>query len=76
MQREASLWQTVSTLDVYKRQVEGIASAPPTEKDLTYRFFDTYAAAYEGTDPMDGVPSQVRADPYHLRSDYEGDDNY
>lgn len=67
-------------LEGYQREipatVEGIASAPPTEKDLTYRFFDTYAAAYEGTDPMDGVPSQVRADPYHLRIDYEGDDNY
>ena len=25
---------------------------------------------------MAGVPSQVRADPYYLRIDYEGDDNY
>ncbi len=67
-------------LEGYQREispeVKGIASAPPTEKDFTYRFFETEEAAQAGTDPMAGVPSQVRADPYYLRIDYEGDDNY
>ena len=69
-----------ANLEGYQREipatVEGIAGTPPTEKDLTYRFFETEEAAEKETAPMAGVPSQVRADPYYLRIDYEGDDNY